>query len=37
VRRFPDNPWLRFGLPGNEAAWTRLENSLSRFRGGGQV
>jgi cobalamin biosynthetic protein CobC len=38
VRRFPDKPaWLRFGLPGNEAAWARLENSLSRFRGGGQV
>jgi cobalamin biosynthetic protein CobC len=38
VRRFPDNPaWLRFGLPGNEAAWTRLENSLSRFRGSEKV
>ncbi|MGA2941332.1 MAG: threonine-phosphate decarboxylase, partial [Xanthobacteraceae bacterium] len=33
ARIFPDNPaWLRFGLPGNEAAWARLENSLSRFR-----
>ena len=38
VRGFPDNPvWLRFGLPGNEAAWDRLENSLSRFRGGEQA
>ena len=36
ARVFPDNPaWLRFGLPGNEAAWARLENSLGRFRGGG--
>jgi cobalamin biosynthetic protein CobC len=33
ARAFSDNPaWLRFGLPGHEAAWTRLENSLSRFR-----
>jgi cobalamin biosynthetic protein CobC len=32
ARVFPDNPaWLRFGLPGSEAAWARLENSLSRF------
>jgi cobalamin biosynthetic protein CobC len=38
VRSFPDYPaWLRFGLPGNEAAWARLENSLSRFRCSGQV
>jgi cobalamin biosynthetic protein CobC len=36
ARVFPDNPeWLRFGLPGNEAAWARLENSLSRFRDSG--
>ena len=38
VRSFPDNPvWLRFGLPGNEAAWGRLENALSRFRGSEQA
>ena len=38
VRSFPGNPvWLRFGLPGNEAAWVRLENSLNRFRGSEQV
>ena len=33
ARAFPNNPaWLRFGRPGNEEAWARLENSLSRFR-----
>jgi cobalamin biosynthesis protein CobC len=33
ARVFPNNPaWLRFGRPGNEEAWARLENSLSRFR-----
>lgn len=32
VRPFPDHPtWLRFGLPGNEAAWTRLSGALSNF------
>jgi cobalamin biosynthetic protein CobC len=30
VRRFPENPrWLRFGLPGGEAAWARLERALA--------
>lgn len=29
IRYFPDNPdWLRFGLPGEESAWTRLEAAL---------
>jgi len=29
VRRFPDNPeWLRFGLPGSAAHWTRLEKAM---------
>lgn len=29
VRRFEENPhWLRFGLPGPEEAWARLENAL---------
>jgi cobalamin biosynthetic protein CobC len=29
VRRFPDNPsWLRFGLPGIEEHWTRLERAM---------
>ena len=29
VRRFPEHPrWLRFGLPGDEAAWQRLEAAL---------
>jgi cobalamin biosynthesis protein CobC len=36
ARIFPDNPaWLRFGLPGNEEAWARVEYSLSRFRDSG--
>jgi cobalamin biosynthesis protein CobC len=30
VRRFADHPeWLRFGLPGGEAAWTRLHAALN--------
>ena len=30
VRRFPHDPrWLRFGLPGGEADWTRLEAALA--------
>jgi cobalamin biosynthetic protein CobC len=29
VRRFPENPsWLRFGLPGTEEHWTRLERAM---------
>lgn len=34
VRRFPEWPqlsgWVRFGMPGNEAAWQRLEETLCR-------
>ncbi len=34
VRRFPEWPqltgWARFGMPGNEAAWQRLEEALCR-------
>jgi cobalamin biosynthesis protein CobC len=30
VRRFPDHPtWLRFGLPGNDLAWNRLQAALT--------
>jgi len=30
VRRFPEHPaWIRFGLPGPEAAWQRLEKALA--------
>ncbi|MEE2997990.1 MAG: threonine-phosphate decarboxylase CobD [Pseudomonadota bacterium] len=30
TRRFPENPtWLRFGLPGAESEWTRLEGALT--------
>ena len=33
VRRFAERPtWLRFGLPGDEQAWARLENALARNR-----
>ncbi|MCY4395160.1 MAG: threonine-phosphate decarboxylase CobD [Rhodospirillaceae bacterium] len=33
VREFPERPdWLRFGLPPDEAAWTRLENALAAAR-----
>ena len=29
VREFPDRPdWLRFGLPPDETAWTRLDGAL---------
>src|SRR6516164_7853319 len=32
VRAFPENAnWLRFGLPGNEAAWKRLKAALVAF------
>jgi cobalamin biosynthetic protein CobC len=32
VRAFPQNAkWLRFGLPGNEAAWKRLKAALVAF------
>lgn len=35
VRRFPDMPtWLRFGLPGSDAAWHRLTLALRRAGGG---
>jgi cobalamin biosynthetic protein CobC len=35
VRRFADRPtWLRFGLPGNEAAWQRLAAELTGFADG---
>lgn len=30
VRRFTYNPcWLRFGIPGDEMAWKRLETALA--------
>ena len=33
VRRFDAQPsWLRFGLPGNEAAWERLRVAVAVFR-----
>jgi cobalamin biosynthetic protein CobC len=32
VRSFPDHPsWLRFGLPGTEAAWARLQIAMAAF------
>jgi len=32
VRRFAEHPaWLRFGLPGGEAEWQRLERALASF------
>jgi cobalamin biosynthetic protein CobC len=32
ARPFPDNAsWLRFGLPANEPAWSRLEAALTSF------
>jgi cobalamin biosynthetic protein CobC len=35
VRRFQnDATWLRFGLPGDAAAWTRLEAALASFARG---
>jgi cobalamin biosynthesis protein CobC len=34
VRRFAEQPaWLRFGLPGDEAAWKRLAAALAEFAG----
>ena len=33
VRRFDEHPeWLRFGLPGPEREWDKLDNALSSFR-----
>ena len=32
VRRFTDPPGLRFGLPGIESAWRRLELALAGIR-----
>ena len=30
TRRFPDTPrWLRFGLPGEDSHWGRLEKALT--------
>ncbi len=35
TRAFAEKPdWLRFGLPGNEAAWSRLAEALERVDGG---
>jgi cobalamin biosynthetic protein CobC len=32
VRRFAEHPiWLRFGLPGGESEWRRLETALASF------
>src|SRR5215471_3010203 len=32
VRNFPEHPsWLRFGLPGTEAAWTRLQIAVAAY------
>jgi cobalamin biosynthetic protein CobC len=32
VRSFPEHPtWLRFGLPGTEQAWTRLQIALAAY------
>jgi cobalamin biosynthetic protein CobC len=32
VRSFPEQPsWLRFGLPGSEAAWTRLQIAMAAY------
>lgn len=34
VRRFAEHPaWLRFGLPGGETEWQRLERALTSARG----
>lgn len=33
VRRFDEQPdWLRWGLPGDENAWRRLNEAIARFR-----
>ncbi|WP_235913740.1 threonine-phosphate decarboxylase CobD [Teichococcus coralli] len=38
TRRFADMPhWLRFGLPGDPAAWARLEQALDLRRDAGTV
>ena len=35
VRRFAEHPaWLRFGLPGGEAEWQRLERALAAVERG---
>ncbi|MBM3562244.1 MAG: threonine-phosphate decarboxylase [Alphaproteobacteria bacterium] len=35
TRAFAEKPdWLRFGLPGNDAAWSRLAEALGKFDGG---
>jgi cobalamin biosynthetic protein CobC len=32
VRSFPEHPsWLRFGLPGNEPAWARLQMAMAAY------
>ena len=32
VRRFPEHPlWLRFGLPGTEQAWARLQIAMAAY------
>jgi hypothetical protein len=32
VRSFPEHPgWLRFGLPGAEAAWARLQIAMAAY------
>jgi len=34
VRSFPEHPsWLRFGLPGTEAAWARLQIAMAAYAG----
>ena len=33
VRRFEEYPeWLRFGLPGTDEDWIKLENTLTSFK-----
>jgi cobalamin biosynthetic protein CobC len=32
VRYFPEHPlWLRFGLPGTQEAWVRLQIALAAY------
>jgi hypothetical protein len=34
VRSFPEHPtWLRFGLPGTEKAWARLQMAMAAYAG----
>jgi cobalamin biosynthetic protein CobC len=34
VRSFPEHPsWLRFGLPGTEEAWARLQRAMAAYAG----